>query len=87
MKFIELKAKLDALTPEQLAHDVIWWGDDRGGTIDSLLVLPEDFVNIGEGMEPLSGYADATGGIEEAASEGRVMRAGTPVLCTDGPAR
>lgn len=44
MTFLELKQALDALTPEQLANPVLWWGDERGGKMASLFVLPENYV-------------------------------------------
>jgi hypothetical protein len=42
--FAELKAQLDALTPEQLAFDVTWSGDERGGPVSALWIADEDWL-------------------------------------------
>lgn len=42
--YADLKAKLDAMTPEQLAQPVIWEGDERGGYVGSVWEAEEDFV-------------------------------------------
>lgn len=79
MKFKELKDQLDMMTQEQLAADAIWWGDDRGGAVLRLDVLKEDYVNLGDGMEPRSAYDG-----QEIEDEIEVtMKAGTPVLISD----
>jgi len=44
MTFAELKAQIDALTPEQLAMPVTWSGDEKGGYGIKLWVADEDFV-------------------------------------------
>lgn len=44
MTFAELKAALDKLTPEQLAHPALWAGDDRGGEITSFAFTEEDCI-------------------------------------------
>lgn len=84
MTFAELKAELDKLSPEQLAADVIWWGNDRGGIINCVLVLEEDFISVGEGMEPASAYDDPEYPLDPDDITA-TMKSGTPVLCTDEP--
>ena len=58
----ELYDRLDALrpslTPEQLAEPVRWWGDDRGGEVLAVDVLPEEHITVGEGYEPRSLFKD-----------------------------
>lgn len=44
MTYAELKAQLDALTPEQLAMPVTWSGDEKGGYGVKLWIADEDFV-------------------------------------------
>lgn len=93
MTFRELKKAIEALSEEQLDAEVVWWGDERGGHIDSLFVLPEDYVSVeGEGMSPLSGYREGfkpeeymVDSWEEFLKDqvDKTMKAGTPVLCTD----
>lgn len=85
MTYAELKAKLDTLTPDQLAADVRWWGDERGGIVDSLDALEEPYVNVdGEGMEPASGYAGDPE-ITKQIADGDLptLPAGTPILWVD----
>lgn len=93
MTFRDLKKAIEALSDEQLDNEVIWWGDQRGGEIDSLFVLPEEYVSIdGEGMYPISGYREgfkpedyAVASWEEFVKNhvDASMKAGTPVLCAD----
>lgn len=54
MTFAELKAKLDSLTPEQLAAEVIWCGDECGGPINELWIAEEDWVDNDGDCEPRS---------------------------------
>lgn len=57
MTYAELKAELDKLTPEQLAMEVQWSGDMRGGAVTSLWIAEEDHINpSGDGAEPISLY-------------------------------
>ena len=84
MTFAELKARLDTLTPEQLAMPVRWWGDERGGVVDSLDTLGEVWVSVGEGMEPISSYEGDADVIEGAANgDLPTLPAGTPILMVD----
>jgi hypothetical protein len=78
MTFLELKQRLESLTPEQLAEPVRWWGDERGGTIDDLHVLDEEYVNVGDGFEPRS-----TANVEHEDDITATLPAGTPTLVTD----
>lgn len=52
----DLKAALDKLTPDQLEQQVVWTNGGDGGRITGQLVLPEDYVSVGEGLEPESVY-------------------------------
>lgn len=79
MTFAELKTRLESLTPEQLALDVAWSGDMRGGTIKQLWVAEEDSIGTCEGdCEPRSVLdpEDAEGG-------DLIIPRGTPQLLVD----
>lgn len=78
MTYAELLAELQHLTPEQLAMPVRWCGDERGGVIQSVWVLKEDYVNFGYGGEPWSAYADDPDCKKEDAD--RIWPAGTVFL-------
>lgn len=56
MTYGELKTYLDGLSPEQLQQPAVCWADGGGGLIDSTMVLEENFINVGDGMEPESAY-------------------------------
>lgn len=72
MTFAELKAQLDLLTADQLAADIVWSGDERGGKVVKLWVADEDWLGTEDGdCEPRSvldpgdhteGHAPAFGG-------------------------
>lgn len=83
MTFAELKAELDKLTPEQLAAEVIWWGNERGGKICHVRVLEEEYVNFGYGCEPWSSYEQDLDC--KKADADAVFPAGAVVLCSDCP--
>ena len=42
--YADLKAKLDEMTPEQLAQPIVWSGDERGGYVHEIWIAPEDWV-------------------------------------------
>jgi hypothetical protein len=42
--YAQLKAKLDAMTPEQLAQPIVWCGDERGGYVNEVYEHAEDWV-------------------------------------------
>ncbi len=42
--YAELKERLDALTPEQLAQPVVWSGDERGGHVEYVWIAEEDWI-------------------------------------------
>lgn len=68
----ELKEKLDALTPEQLAKPAIWAGDERGGHIRHVWVAPED--ELGDGYEDCLARSEiAKQGLEEDYADSRVV--------------
>jgi hypothetical protein len=49
MTYAELKTHLETLTPAQLAMDVVWSGDERGGKVNSLWIAEEDWIGGGDG--------------------------------------
>ena len=44
MTLEELRDALCKLTPEQLARDAVWVGDERGGKIKSVWIAEEDHL-------------------------------------------
>lgn len=81
MTFADLKAALDKMSPEALAQPARWWGDERGGVVEKLDALDEDYVNFGEGFEPWSTYTDDPDvSRDEAIAE---LPKGTPILGLD----
>jgi len=83
MTFAELKAEIDKLTPEQLAQDAIWWGSRDSGKVADVILLAEDFVNLGDGMQPISIYANVDASDSDLTDElarAPRMKVGTPVL-------
>lgn len=79
MTYAELLTELNKLSPEQLTQGVRWSGDERGGSIKSVWIFEEDYVDFGEGgCEPWSVYADDPELSKEDADH--VWPAGTVVL-------
>lgn len=79
MTFAELKAQLDMLTSDQLAADVVWSGDERGGKVVKLWVADEDWLGTEDGdCEPRS-VLDP----EDAASAQVIIPKGTPQFLVD----
>lgn len=75
----ELKAALEGFTPEQLAMPVRWSGDERGGPIQSITILDEDYVDLGgDALEPASVYSE-----EDLEDVRHRYPAGTAFLITD----
>jgi len=82
MTYAELKAQLEALSPAQLAMDVVWSGDERGGKIKSLWVADEDWIGGGDGdCEPRSVVAVNEPEIVDDADV--IIPRGTPHLMVD----
>jgi hypothetical protein len=82
MTYAELKAQLDAFTPDQLAMNVVWSGDERGGTIKSLWIADEDWIDNGDGdCEPRSVVASEYPDV--AANASALILKGTPQLMAD----
>lgn len=84
MTFAELKAQLDAFTAEQLAAEVVWVGDERGGKIKQLWVAEEDWVGDRgnwETAQPRSQWERDSP--EEVAGMDVMIRKGTPQLMVD----
>lgn len=80
MTYAELAVRIGTMTTEQLAMSVIWCGDEIGGKITSVLILDEEHVNVGDGMEPAS-----TIGPEDCGDVIARWAAGTPLLMADEP--
>ena len=82
MIYAELKAHLEALSPEQLAMEVVWSGDARGGKVKSLWIAEEDWIGGGDGdCEPRSVVAATEPEIVEEATV--LIPKGTPHLMVD----
>jgi hypothetical protein len=80
--YAELKMHLDAFTPEQLAMEVAWSGDERGGKVKRLWVAEEDWLRSGDGdCEPRS---VVTANEPDIVADARVLISkGTPHLMVD----
>jgi hypothetical protein len=74
MTYRELKDELAKLSDSQLDQKVILVNEDGQWAVEMVWVLEEDYINpSGEGMEPVSMYADDPDWTaEEVANEGRV---------------
>lgn len=59
MTYAELKATLDAMTPEQLSQPVVWAGDERGGYVKSVWVADEDWIGDSSDHESWMPRTDA----------------------------
>lgn len=82
MTYAQLAAKLATFTPEQLAMPVRWWGEERGGEVQKVDVLDEEYICLDDrdGMEPVSVFAGED--YEESEVEERWPK-GTPLLAVD----
>lgn len=80
MRYRDLLRAILRLSLEQLDQPVRWWGDEKGGIVQSVHVLEEPYVDMseGEGLEPLSVYVGTDD--EEAAREAIELEAGTVIL-------
>jgi len=78
MTFAELKEQLDTLSPEQLAAEVVWCGDERGGKVHKLWIAAEDWVENDGDCEPRSVVAP-----EDAVDARLIIPKGTPQLLVD----
>ena len=80
MKYSELLGVLAAMTPDELDQEVVWWGDERGGKITSVFVLPENYATLdrGDPLEPESTLSKEDD--EEIVAS---LPAGTVILMTD----
>lgn len=82
MIYAELKAQLEALSPEQLAMEAVWSGDERGGKIKSLWIAEEDWIGSSDGdCEPRSVVAVNEPEIVDDANV--IISKGTPHLMVD----
>jgi hypothetical protein len=80
--YAELKCHLESFTPDQLAAEVVWCGDERGGKVKSLWIAEEDWISGGDGdCEPLSVVAENEPEIIEDAAV--LIPKGTPHLMVD----
>lgn len=85
LTYAELKAALDALTPEQLAQPVVWCGDERGGYVKEAFVHVEDWVGESSDRDswvPRSDVGKAVSA-EEYADADVCIPAGTVYLMVD----
>ncbi len=82
MTYAELKAQLETFTPEQLAAEVVWVGDERGGKIKCLWIAEEDWLeDDGDCVRRSEIARDASE--EIAADMTVVIHKGTPQLMVD----
>jgi hypothetical protein len=80
--YAELKSHLDSFTSDQLAMEVVWSGDERGGKVKSLWIAEEDWIGGGDGdCEPRSAVAANEPEIIEDADV--LIPKGTPHLMVD----
>lgn len=75
----DLKKFSNSLPKSELKKEVIWWGDEVGGTVVSVYRLAEDFVVTDYGVEPLSSQDE----VEEGQSLKIAYKKGTPILSVD----
>lgn len=75
----KLKKFCNSLPEKELKKPVQWWGEERGGDIQSAYQLPEDYVQTDYGCEPASvqEYEEGDEPYEIA------HKKGTPILHTD----
>ena len=78
MTFAELKQQLDTLSPEQLATDVVWCGDERGGKVHKLWIAEEDWIGDVGDCAPRSVVAP-----EDAVDARLIIPRGTTQLLVD----
>jgi hypothetical protein len=70
-----LRDAVNALPESEMDKPIHWWGDERGGTVKRLDVLPEDYVETDEGCEPASVYSNGEYPVAHTK--------GTPILTVD----
>ena len=75
----DLKKVVNELPEDMLWRDVRWWGEERGGTVKSVSLLDEVYVQNDEGFEPMSAHE----GSEDSYYEGSELPAGYPILTVD----
>ena len=78
MTYFELKVQLDTFTPEQLACEVVWTGDERGCKVKCVWIAQEDWVENDGDCEPRS-VLDAS----ERDGATVIIPKGTPQLVVD----
>ena len=85
MTYAELKAVLDALTPDQLAQPVIWSGDERGGFVKYVWIAAEDWIGDSSDHETFMARSEVVAqGMEEDYEDAEVcIPAGTVHLTVD----
>lgn len=54
LTWAELKEACNKIPEAQLNEPVRWWGEERGGKVNSVYPLHEDYVSGEEGWEPKS---------------------------------
>ncbi len=58
MTYLELQRALATFTPGQLAAEVVWTGDERGGKVKQLWIAEEDWIDNEGDVEARSAVAD-----------------------------
>lgn len=75
----ELKDIVNSLDEEQLKNAVTWWGDERGGRIEAVEILNEDYVDDQDGHSmPISEWESETDEKTEI-----IFKKGTPILWSE----
>lgn len=82
MTWAQLKARISTMTDEQLSEPVIWWGDERGGTVKEVFDLDDRYYNSDEGYFP-RGVVTEQEFKDSVDDEDDFIEKGQPVLCVD----
>jgi hypothetical protein len=75
----DLKSIINELPTSELEKQVVWWGEEVGGTINKVLILDEDYVATDYGCEPASVQEYEEGDEEYPIA----YEKGTPILMED----
>lgn len=82
----ELRNFSNHLPEERLDDPVIWWGDERGGVINGVETLKENYYDQGEGFcgeEDCLKYGEQKTAEELLEDCDKMLQKGTPILYTD----
>lgn len=79
----ELKEFVNKLPEILLDDEVIYWGEEKGGTVNSLMCLEEDYTNVSdEYWEPVSVYKGDKD-YEDDIPDSPLLPKGTPIIYID----